>query len=202
MAHIVYSDIAHLDRRPPPLLRALLQDTDIPHPPWDFALLHLDVDPPAPNPSHIGGGSATHSKTDGPDIDDNDSQTHTYPPKPLTPFGLRPRPENVQRRYQKTLTQAEHFPPPSMNTIGKTAPELLDVHKAYTEQTDEALMEFRTQLVAEFPKLGLYEDDWALQGFLTVFLKNLKQATTPGPADVAAMLKIIKTQRRGGKKSR
>ncbi|KAF8180501.1 hypothetical protein K438DRAFT_1976692 [Mycena galopus ATCC 62051] len=182
MAHIVYSDIAHLDRRPPPPLRALLQDTDIPHPPWDFALLHLDVDPPAPNPSHIGGGSVTHSKTDGPDIDDNDSQTHTYPPKPLTPFGLRPRPEN--------------------NTIGKTAPELLDVHKAYTEQTDEALMEFRTQLVAEFPKLGLYEDDWALQGFLTVFLKNLKQATTPGPADIAAMLKIIKTQRRGGKKSR
>ncbi|KAJ7916783.1 hypothetical protein B0H13DRAFT_2323074 [Mycena leptocephala] len=163
-----------------------------------------------PYPSTGGGSSiVTRSSTRSTisaltELGSDDANSHRYPPAPSTAirFVRIPRPPGVQLQYQSQLETllGENYRT-IYDAVQKAAAERLDVLKAYSDQDPRVMQKLKAIIYKQHGKLAQFDGDWALQGFLTLSLKNLKakkdgveaeEAPNPGPlhelADLGASI--------------
>ncbi|KAJ6546131.1 hypothetical protein B0H10DRAFT_2131774 [Mycena sp. CBHHK59/15] len=167
-----------------------------------------------PYPSTGGGSSiVTRSSTRSmisalTELDSDDANGHRYPPVPSTVirFVQISRPPGVQLQYQSQLEMLLGADYRTIyDAVQKAAAERLDVSKAYSDQDPRVMQKLKTMIHKQHEKLAQFDGDWALQGFLTLSLKNLKakkdglEAEEVTVADVVAAKDMRKGKRKGSK---
>ncbi|KAJ7207284.1 hypothetical protein B0H12DRAFT_1080063 [Mycena haematopus] len=113
---------------------------------------------------------------------------------PLVQNVIIARPLQAQIGFEHKVNLPEKVMVDIRDVISKVAPTMLDVSQPYTRQDPAVLKAYTAHMLKQFPRLGNYEHNWALQGFTTNFLKltkekMVKRSTTQMLADINAVVK-------------